>query len=103
MVAYHRTISIVQTRNVTDLRVDLPPTLPPIISDTANLGPVVVELLNNACKYTQLVVRLSLKVGAREPGVLKGSPRGEESGEEKGELCNSSPDPNPRSWPLYSL
>ena len=34
------------------LKVNLPPELPPVISDGAGLARVLVELLNNACKYT---------------------------------------------------
>ena len=34
------------------LKVNLPPKLPPVISDGAGLARVLVELLNNACKYT---------------------------------------------------
>lgn len=34
------------------LRVDLPPFLPLIVSDTISLGRILAELLNNACKYT---------------------------------------------------
>lgn len=34
------------------LQIDLPATLPPIISDQASLERVFAELLNNACKYT---------------------------------------------------
>ena len=34
------------------LHVALPPSLPAIISDSASLGRILTELLNNACKYT---------------------------------------------------
>lgn len=34
------------------LQVDISPNLPPVISDRAGLARVLVELLNNACKYT---------------------------------------------------
>jgi PAS domain S-box-containing protein len=34
------------------LTVDVPADLPPLISDYANLGRVLAELINNACKYT---------------------------------------------------
>ena len=34
------------------LRVNLPPFLPLIVSDTISLGRILAELLNNACKYT---------------------------------------------------
>jgi len=34
------------------LQIDLPQTLPPIVSDQASLERVFAELLNNACKYT---------------------------------------------------
>ncbi len=34
------------------LQIHLPPDLPPILSDRASLERVLVELLNNACKYT---------------------------------------------------
>ncbi|MBD2122124.1 GAF domain-containing protein [Trichocoleus sp. FACHB-262] len=34
------------------LHMDVPADLPPLISDHANLGRVLVELINNACKYT---------------------------------------------------
>ncbi|MDX2242708.1 MAG: ATP-binding protein [Leptolyngbyaceae cyanobacterium bins.302] len=34
------------------LAIDIPPTLPPILSDSQSLERILVELLTNACKYT---------------------------------------------------
>ena len=36
-----------------NLQVNLPPELPPLVSDLSSLTRIVSELLNNACKYTQ--------------------------------------------------
>jgi signal transduction histidine kinase len=70
------------------LRVDLPPTLLPIISDTTNLGRILVELLNNACKYTPAGGEIVLEVGGRSQG----------SGvREREEENSTSSSPDPRS------
>jgi len=34
------------------LQVDIPPELPPLISDLSDIGRIVTELVSNACKYT---------------------------------------------------
>lgn len=44
-------ISRVQERNQ-NFQFKLPPDVPPLLTDRAGLGRIVVELLNNACKYT---------------------------------------------------
>lgn len=47
------------------LRVDYPPDLPTISSNRANLGRVLAELLNNACKYTAKGGEIYLKVNCQ--------------------------------------
>lgn len=47
------------------LNVDLSPNLPPLISDTASLGRIVTELLNNACKYTPPQETIQVKAQAQ--------------------------------------
>ena len=48
-------------------RLDIPPTLPHLISDLSSLGRILVELLSNACKYTppgeQIAVTAEYKPG----------------------------------------
>lgn len=44
------------------LQVELPKNLEPIVSDTASIGRIVAELLNNACKYTPIAEAIALNV-----------------------------------------
>jgi PAS domain S-box-containing protein len=45
------------------LQINLPSNLPPLYSDTTNLERILVELLNNACKYTPAGGEIILNVG----------------------------------------
>jgi PAS domain S-box-containing protein len=44
------------------LRFDLPPSLLPIVSDSASLGRILAELLNNACKYTPEAGEIAFRI-----------------------------------------
>ena len=44
------------------LQIDLAPNLPVLISDRANLGRILAELMNNACKYTPAKGAIALDV-----------------------------------------
>lgn len=50
------------------LHVELPPSLPPLISDSTSLGRILVELLNNACKYTLKGGKIDLSVSCESSG-----------------------------------
>jgi signal transduction histidine kinase len=45
------------------LQINLPSNLPPLYSDSTNLERILVELLNNACKYTPAGGEIILNVG----------------------------------------
>ncbi|HEY9750961.1 MAG TPA: GAF domain-containing protein, partial [Allocoleopsis sp.] len=55
------------------LTVDVPADLPPLISDYANLGRVLAELINNACKYTPAGHQILLSA-RYDPGSLAIAP-----------------------------
>jgi len=44
------------------LHVELPPSLPPLLSDRTSLGRILTELLNNACKYTPKAGKIALSI-----------------------------------------
>jgi signal transduction histidine kinase len=44
------------------LQVELPPSLPALISDRASLERILAELLNNACKYTPKGGKITLSI-----------------------------------------
>lgn len=46
------------------LRLDIPPTLPPLVSDSSSLERILAELLNNACKYTPSGEQIALTAAA---------------------------------------
>lgn len=46
------------------LQLNLPSNLAPIVSDTASIGRIIAELLNNACKYTPMEESIALTVKA---------------------------------------
>ncbi|MBV8887778.1 MAG: GAF domain-containing protein [Chroococcidiopsidaceae cyanobacterium CP_BM_RX_35] len=50
------------------LHVELPLSLPPLISDSASLGRILAELLNNACKYTLKGGKIDLSVSCESSG-----------------------------------
>lgn len=52
------------------LKIDLPSTIPPIVSDQASLERVFAELLNNACKYTPPEETISVSAIADTDGQI---------------------------------
>jgi signal transduction histidine kinase/CHASE2 domain-containing sensor protein len=52
------------------LQVEIAPDLPPIVSDQHSLGRVLVELVNNACKYTPMSETIAVVVSHRPPQVV---------------------------------
>ena len=44
------------------LQVEIPPELTPLVSDTAGVGRIIAELVNNACKYTSAGGAIVLRV-----------------------------------------
>lgn len=56
------------------LRVDLSPSLPPLLSDPSSLGRILAELLNNACKYTPENGEIALSVRNQSRAAGEDSP-----------------------------
>ena len=52
------------------LRLDIPPTLPHLVSDLSSLGRILVELLSNACKYTPSGEQITVTAEAK-PGLIQ--------------------------------
>jgi signal transduction histidine kinase len=51
------------------LQFDLPPDIPPLVSDNTSLARILIELLNNACKYTNAGGKILLSVSYEESQV----------------------------------
>jgi signal transduction histidine kinase len=51
------------------LRVDIAKNLPPLVSDSFMLNRILVELLNNACKYTPAGEQILVAIAAQPNGI----------------------------------
>ena len=52
------------------LQIDIPSTLPPLVSEPSSLGRILVELLNNACKYTPAGEQIAVSARAT-PSIIQ--------------------------------
>jgi signal transduction histidine kinase len=55
-------------------RIEIPPPLPPVLSDPSHLTRILVELLNNACKYTPAGETITVSADITSPGPAEPPP-----------------------------
>ncbi|GAB4464175.1 MAG: hypothetical protein OHK0037_17810 [Elainellaceae cyanobacterium] len=89
-------------RHQQHLSIELPPDLPPLVTDLDHFERIITELLNNACKYTPIGERIAIQISLRNDGLV-GDEEVKRDGIERDRALPNSPSPHPPISPSAAL